>query len=165
MRVPLIPERPSLRPPVAGPLLGKQLIVVTPGVGCDVKGVKLLWRALRPLGVRVLAATETHGEVVGDDGRRLQPDLLVIALMPDAWDGFVVAGGSGAETMAEDQQVRALLTQAHAAGRFVGAFGDGALVLARAGVDGVVRDTAEELAPAVLHALQKPRSIAPHASP
>jgi len=163
MHVPAIPERPTLRPPTGGPLLGKQVLVVAPDVGCDIKGIKQLWRTLRMYGVRVAAATETQGEVVGDDWRRLGPDLLLIEVDPAAWDVLVVAGGSGAATLAEDAYTRELVAAADRAGRIVAAFGGGVQVLARAGINGMVRQSADELALALLHVLARirPPSVQP----
>jgi putative intracellular protease/amidase len=153
MRTPLFPGHPTLRSPTTGPLLGTQAIVVAPAVGCDVKGIKQLWRTLRPVGVRVAVATETHGEVVGDDGRQMTPNFLVIEVRPLAWDALVIAGGRGAALLADDVLVRELAMSFRAAGRFVGAFGTGRLVLERAGVEGIARERAEELAPAIVAAL------------
>jgi putative intracellular protease/amidase len=165
MRTPLFQDHPTLRSPTSGPLLGKQLIVIAPAVGCDVKGIKRLWHALRPIGIRVAVAVETQGEVVGDDGRRMIPNLLIIELRPLAWDAAVVAGGSGALVLAEDALVRQLVASFRAEGRFVGAFGAGRFVLERAGLGGTTCDRAEELAPAIVAALTAIRLTAPPPTP
>ena len=93
MRVPLFKDRPSLRPP-ASPTW-RVLVVLSP-TEADVHPVRALWRRLRPLGVALVAASECHGEVQGESGARLTPNLLLVDAATQKWDAVIVAGGRGA---------------------------------------------------------------------
>lgn len=137
MRVPLFKDRPSLRLP-ASPTW-RVLVVLSP-TEADVHPVRALWRRLRPLGVALVAASECHGEVQGESGARLTPNLLLVDAATQKWDAVIVAGGRGAREVAEDQLARGIVARAE----HVAAIGAGRDVLARAGVAGFAsRDEGE----------------------
>jgi putative intracellular protease/amidase len=168
VRTPLFRDRPSFRAPRRGPLVGRRVLVVVAPTECDARGVKAMWRALRPLGVRLGVTMECHGEARGEDGRPLFPDLLLVEVRPDDWDALVFAGGRGAAQVAEDQLAREVAQRFAAAGRIVAAFGDGRRVLAAARLDGVVEDTPGALAAALaarLGLVQAPATAADRRAP
>jgi hypothetical protein len=150
VRTPLFRDRPTLAPPASGPLLGERALIVCAPVDADVAGALRLGRRLRALGVTVEAASECHGEVRGERRRILMPNRLLVDARADEWDALVFAGGAGAARVAEDPLARELAGVVAAAGCVVAAFGAGAAVLARAGVRGVVRAGADELADALV---------------
>jgi catalase len=154
MRVPMFQDRPTLRPPPGMPS-GRVLAIMSP-TEADVASIKALARRLRLLGVELDAASECHGEVRGEHGEPLLPNLLLVDAPGRDWDAMVVAGGRGAADVAEDQFVRTLVADAAAHGKPVAALGAGRRVLERAGVDGFASDEVPE----VVHYLVAGRSAA-----
>jgi putative intracellular protease/amidase len=146
VHIPLLGDPRPLGAPHAGPLLGRAVLVIVAPTDCAVGPVKQLWRALRPLGVRVAVASECQGEALGERRRRLFPDQLLIEVAPERWDALVIAGGRGAARVAEDPLALARVRQFAALGRPLAALGAGARVLERAGVDGPRADDARALA-------------------
>jgi len=134
VRVPLFKDRPSLRPP-RGAILRRVLVILAP-TEADVRSVRALWRKLRPLGVEVVAGSECHGEVRGERSEFLLPNLLLLDAARQDWDAVIVAGGTGALLVADDQLARQVARRAEAEGKPVAAVGLGRSVLERAGVDG-----------------------------
>jgi putative intracellular protease/amidase len=114
--------------------------------GADVRSARALWRTLRRLGVELVAATECHGEVRGERGEPLFPNLLLVEAALADWDAVVVDGGSGALEVAEDQLARELIAGLHARGKPVAALGQGRAVFERAGVQGFAADDSDSLA-------------------
>jgi hypothetical protein len=149
MRVPLFRDRRSFRAPRRGPLLGKRVLVLVAPTECDARGVKALWRVLRLLGVQLGVTMECHGEARGEDGHPLFPVCLLIDVRPEEWDALVLAGGSGAATVAQDRFAREVAQRFIAAGRIVAALGEGAKVLAAARLDGLVAERPAALAMAL----------------
>jgi putative intracellular protease/amidase len=146
VHIPLLPDPRPLAAPRAGPLYGRAVLVIVAPTGCAVGPVKQLWRALRPLGVRVAVTSECHGEALGERRRRLFPNQLLVEVAPERWDALVIAGGGGAARVAEDPLALARVRQFAALGRPVAALGAGARVLERAGVDGPRADDGVTLA-------------------
>jgi putative intracellular protease/amidase len=129
VRVPLFREHPSLRPPDAGALFGRRVVVIAAPLGCGIGGVLKVARSLHRRGVFVALASECHGEVSGERRRYLHPNLLAVEVHPREWDAVVFAGGPGAATLAEDAFARSLGKDAAAAGRFVGGVDEGAALV------------------------------------
>src|SRR5262245_34380362 len=103
MRVPMFKDHPSLRAPRQA---RRRVLVIMAPTDADVPSVRAMWRRLRRLGVQVVATTECHGEVRGEHGEPLIPNLLLIEAAEREWDAIVVAGGTGAEWVTEDQFAR-----------------------------------------------------------
>jgi len=139
LRVPLFREHPSLKAPKT--LRGRVLAILAP-TQASVKTVRALGRRLAARGIRLEAASECHGEVRGERGEVLHPNLLLVEAAQRDWDALFVGGGRGALRVAEDAFARDLLTR----GKPVAAFAQGAAVLARAGVDGFRSDDVNALA-------------------
>jgi len=128
------------------PASGRGVLVLLAPTEADVRSVRTLARRLRRRGVAVAAASECHGEVRGERGECLIPNLLLIDAARAEWDAIVVAGGRGAEGVAEDELARDLLRRAAARGAPLAAMGAGRAVLARAGVSGFAADDAGAVA-------------------
>ena len=156
MRIPLFKDHPSFPRPRHGPLLGRSVLVVVAPTECDARGVRAVWRALHPLGVRVGLTQETHGESRGQDGTPLFPDCLLISVTPDGWDALIFAGGRGARRVAEDPLAREVAQRFSAAGKIVAAFGEGRRVLTAAHVEGLVSDKPRALAAPLVAQLAPP---------
>ncbi len=138
MRVPLFKDRPSFRPPRHA--AGRRALIILAPTDADVVAVRSLGRALRRVGVDVVAASECHGEVRGERREPLLPNLLLIDAAGQAWDAVIVAGGRGASRVAEDALARQIVGRAASAGAPVAALGRGSVVLERAGVRGFLAD-------------------------
>jgi hypothetical protein len=150
VHIPFFREHREFPRPCAGPLLGRRVLVIVAPVAADVRGVRDLFAALHPLGVRVAVTMECHGEAHGEDGGLLFPDQLLVEVEPAEWDALVLAGGRGADTVAEDPLARGVTRRFAESGRTVAAIGRGSRVLAAARVEGGSvasgRDLAEALA-------------------
>jgi hypothetical protein len=133
VRVPLFKDRPSLRPPRE--TLRRVLAILAP-TWADVKSIRRLSRKLRRNGIQLVAATECQGEVRGEHREAFFPNLLLIEAAREEWDAVVVAGGSGALRVAEDQFARDIVRRIADQGRPVAAMGSGQSVLERAAVAG-----------------------------
>ena len=144
MRVPLFKEHPTLRPPPGGAL--RRVLAILAPVGAGVPSVRALAANLRRHRVELVAASECHGEVRGERGEYLLPQLLLIEAAHDGWDAVVVAGGDGARDVVEDQFAREIVAALARANKPVAALGRGRDVLARAGVDGFATDDPRTLA-------------------
>ena len=143
MRAPLFKDRPTLRQPRGAPI--RRVLVILAPTEADVRSVRTLWRALRPLGVAVEAASECHGEVRGECREYLLPNLLLIDAIRRDWDAVVVAGGRGALRVAEDRLAREVVALAAQRGKPIAALGIGRCLLERGDVRGFVFDTGETL--------------------
>ena len=139
MRVPLFKERRTLRPPRQ--TIRRVLVILSP-TDAGVPTVRALGRRLRPLGIALVAASECHGEVQGERGECLIPNLLLVDAAARQWDAIVVAGGAGALVVAEDAFARDLVRRAAAGGLPLVALGPGRAVLERAGAAGFASDDA-----------------------
>jgi hypothetical protein len=139
VRVPLFKDHPSLRSP-ARPL-SRVLVILAP-TEADVRSIRALWHEVRRLGIALFAATECHGEVMGEHDHILNPNLLLIEAAVCQWDACIVAGGAGALRVAEDPLARAIVHSA----RHVAAFGLGRVVVERAGADGFATDSVDAMA-------------------
>lgn len=140
LRVPLFRERPSLKAPRSP---RRRVLAILAPTQAGVKTVRALGRRLAARGIALEAASECHGEVKGERGEVLHPNLLLVEAAQREWDALLVAGGRGAKRVAEDAFARDLI--AHAA-KPVAAAGEGAEVLARAGVEGFRSDDVKALA-------------------
>jgi putative intracellular protease/amidase len=115
-------------------------------IEADVKSIRALARKLRPAGVQLLAASECHGEVRGERKECLHPNLLLIEAAHQDWDALLVAGGTGALRVVEDQFAREIIEREAGRGRPVAAIGLGRAVLERAGVAGLCAPDASAVA-------------------
>jgi hypothetical protein len=128
----------------APPSPQKRILVILAPTFADVASVRRLWQWMRPLGVALEAASECHGEIRGEHGEPLLPNLLLVEAAGRAWDALLVGGGRGARRVARDPFARQLLSSTE---RPVAALGEGRLVLERASIaQGFVTDDADELA-------------------
>jgi hypothetical protein len=143
VRVPFFKDHPSLRPPRQ--TVGRVLVVLSP-TDADVRTVRTLGRRLRRYGVEVDAASECHGEVHGEHGEFLNPNLLLVDAAQRDWDAVVVGGGAGAADVVEDQLARDIVRRAAERQKPLAAIGDGRAVLERAGVDGFASDDGAAIA-------------------
>jgi putative intracellular protease/amidase len=134
MRLPLFVDRPTLRPPRCVPI--RRVLVIFAPEEADIGSIKILGRILRRLGVEVVAASECHGEVCGEHGRPLLPNMLLIEAARSDWDAVVIAGGKGAMRVAEDAFAREVIARAASHGKPVAASGAGRIVLQRTGLSG-----------------------------
>jgi putative intracellular protease/amidase len=139
LRVPLFRERPSLKAPRSP---RRRVLAILAPTQAGVKTVRALGRRLAARGIALEAASECHGEVKGERGEVLHPNLLLVEAAQRKWDALLVAGGRGARRVAEDAFARDLIKR----GTHVAAFGEGAEVLARAGVEGFRSDDVKALA-------------------
>jgi CBS domain-containing protein len=119
-------------------------LLLSSPIEADVKRIRALGRALRQRGVELSAASECHGEVRGERGEPLIPNLLLVEAAAREWDALVVAGGRGAQRMVEDAFARDLIVRSQA--KPIAALDDGRDVLARAGVSGFVSADAQAVA-------------------
>jgi putative intracellular protease/amidase len=146
MRVPFFRDHPTYRPP-QGPLLGHKVLFLAPVLDADLPALYATAGPLHERGVDVRVASECHGEVRG--GRQtliallLFPNLLTCEVRPPDYDALVVAGGTGAEVMVEDQLSREVATAMARLSRPIFALGEGRLVLQRAGLSPEATDPQE----------------------
>jgi hypothetical protein len=144
VRIPAFREWPTLRPP-RGAIVRRVLVIMAP-TDADVVSVRALGRRLRPLGVELVAAGECHGEIDGERGRPLIPNLLLIEAAEQDWDAVILAGGKGALLVAEDQLAREVAARVAARHRPVAALGLGHAVVDRARIDSFAANDRDELA-------------------
>ena len=156
MRVPLFRDHPSFRRTRPGPLAGKRVLAAAAPTECDARSVRRLWRRLRPLGVELKVTTECHGEARAESGRPLFPALLLVEARPEAWDALIFVGGAGAARMARDPFARELANRFAAAGKILGALGEGTVVLAAAQLGGLREEDPDELVRALARQLGLP---------
>jgi len=131
LRIPLFGDHPSLRVPAH---VARRVLVLLAPTEADVRAVRSLARALRPVGVAVQAASECHGEVRGERDEALWPNRILVDAAPEQFDAVVVAGGRGAARVVEDIFAREWITHAAQLGKPVAALGAGRRVLERAGL-------------------------------
>ncbi len=90
---------------------------------------------LRRGGVDVTVAGLDEGPVTMSRGVKIAPDATLDAALADAYDMVVLPGGAkGAEHMANDSRINALLKAMAASGKFTGAICAAPTVLAKAGL-------------------------------
>jgi hypothetical protein len=143
-RIPFLREHPTFRR--LDGRSGRRVLILLAPTGADLPAVRKLGRELRRRGVDAVATTECHGEVRGEHDEQLFPNLLLIEAAGQRWDAVVVAGGSGAARVAEDQLARQVVSAIAQSGQPVAALGLGRLVLERAGIRGLLMDDAAALA-------------------
>jgi putative intracellular protease/amidase len=143
MRVPLFQDHPSFRS-LSKPR-ARVLVVLAP-TGADLRSVRAVHRALKHLDIELVATTECQGEVDGEHLRTLLPNLLLIEAATREWDAILVAGGSGAERVAEDPFARQVISTAAAQGKPIAALGLGGIVLERARIEGFCADAPDPVA-------------------
>jgi putative intracellular protease/amidase len=129
IKIPMLPERPSLRP-LRSP--AKRVLVILAPTEADVPPVRQLARRLRARGVEVSAASECHGDILGERRHVLSPNLLLVEAAEREWDAVILAGGRGALRVAEDQFARQVVAGAAARGKPLAALGLGRAVADRA---------------------------------
>ncbi len=97
---------------------------------------------LRRADIQVVIAGLTAGAVMGGHGIAVVPDKSLHAIADQDFELVVLPGGrTGADKLAEDLQLRALLCVAHKNGALIGAICAGPRVLARADLLGGRRVT------------------------
>jgi hypothetical protein len=143
VRIPFLRERPTFPPLAKGS--GRRVLVLLAPTQADLPPVRALGRELRRRGIDIVASCECHGEVRGQRDEQLFPNLLLIEAALQRWDAVVVAGGSGALRMVEDQLARQVAGEIAKHG-LAAALGLGQLTLERAAVHGFVSHDGRALA-------------------
>jgi len=135
MHVPLLADHRPLPAPRRGPLVGAHALAIVAPTDTSIADVRALYDGLFDAGVALSVASETHGKAYGVDRDSVDPDLLLIEVVPERYDALVVVGGPGAARVAADPLARDVLHAFHGAGRPIVAIGEGADVTRAARVD------------------------------
>lgn len=111
-----------------------RVLVVVPASGFGEQALRFARSSLAAIRVGTLSVSRQYDEaVVG----RLQDEFLVDERLEGQsmqdYSGILICGGESAE-LADDADVRRLLTEAHAAEKLIASYGNGLAALAAAGV-------------------------------
>ena len=91
-------------------------------------------KILEQAGYRVVIASTDTTEAQGMLGMRVTPGITIDQIAHDAYDGIVVVGGTGCETLWDDQVLHAAVQDFQKAGKVVAALCMAPVVLGRAGI-------------------------------
>ena len=131
----------SMRQLGGGSIAGR-LVGVLVEAGADVAGIKALRAALTAQGANLCVIAPHVGTVNWPSGS-LTADRAVFSTQSVEYDALVVAGGTGASTLALQPYTALNLSEAYRHHKVVAAWGDAQVALANAGIDsdasGVVR--------------------------
>jgi catalase len=128
--------------PLGGGSIAGRLVGVLVEAGADVAGIKRLRAALTAQGANLCVIAPHVGTVNALSGS-LTADRAAFSTQSVEYDALVVAGGTGASTLAEQPYTALNLSEAYRHHKVVAAWGDAQVALANAGIDsdasGVVR--------------------------
>lgn len=91
-------------------------------------------RILEEAGVEVVTASTTTTEVSGKLGAKVEPDLLISQIEPEAYDGLIFVGGGGSEQYFNDPSAHTLAKNFITTGKVLAAICIAPVILARAGL-------------------------------
>jgi catalase len=127
---------------LGGGSIAGRLVGVLVEAGADVAGIKALRAALTAQGANLCVIAPHVGTVNWPSGS-LTADRAVFSTQSVEYDALVVAGGTGASTLALQPYTALNLSEAYRHHKVVAAWGDAQVALANAGIDsdarGVVR--------------------------
>ncbi|MBI5227585.1 DJ-1/PfpI family protein [Candidatus Micrarchaeota archaeon] len=83
---------------------------------------------------RITIASISRTKATSSGGRIIEPDIGAYEASPEFFDCFVIVGGPGSPTLAEDPAVRRLLADANKLNKKIAAICLGPMALAKAGV-------------------------------
>ncbi len=104
--------------------------------GVDGRAVEALRAALHEREAHVHLVSAAGRSVRASDGMQLEVHADVRAVQPHYYDGVLILRGTGAGALEADPGLVELLRELHEAGCPLGAWGEAAWVLARAGLSG-----------------------------
>jgi catalase len=138
----VVPSPALSMQPLGGGSIAGRLVGVLVEAGADVAGIKRLRAALTAQGANLCVIAPHVGTVNALSGS-LTADRAVFSTQSVEYDALVVAGGTGASTLAEQPYTALNLSEAYRHHKVVAAWGDAQVALANAGIDsdasGVVR--------------------------
>ncbi|MFI5956198.1 catalase [Cryptosporangium sp. NPDC051539] len=121
-------------PPGPGPITGR-IVGVVAGPGADLGGIEALRTAIEAEGA-VLRVIAPQGGILGKGKNKQVVERTFVTARSIEFDAVVVASGVAETPDAGDIKARILLLEAFRHCKVIGAWGDGAKVLAGAGISG-----------------------------
>lgn len=113
--------------------MAKVLLPLAPGFE-DLEAITIS-DLLRRAGIEVVTAGLSDGLIQGSRGTRVQPDVVLDAVLQDDFDMLVLPGGMpGAENLKNDARIVALLQRLAGAGKYTAAICAAPMALAAAGL-------------------------------
>jgi len=92
------------------------------------------FRHFEQAGYRVVVASTDTSEATGMLGMAIKPDITIEQIQHDAYDAIVVVGGTGCETLWDNDALHAAVQNFHTNGKLVAAMCLAPVVLGRAGI-------------------------------
>jgi catalase len=125
---PTLSLMPSAPAPVAGRVIG---LLAADGV--DDAGVRAITKAITAAGAVVVVIAPHGGSITGESGS-IPVEKSAMTTQSVEYDALVIAGGSGAATLANDAYTALNLDEAYRHYKPIGAWGEGRAVLEAAGI-------------------------------
>lgn len=112
----------------------KKILIILPSHAFREEQYLKLREILEKGKVEVKVASSILGDLKGQKGTYLKPDLLLEKVLVSEYDGIIFVGGAGAKELFHDQNALFIIREAFYEGKIIAGICLGVLVLAYAGI-------------------------------